>query len=102
MTDSSSLIEFLVKDNRVNEATNVTESILASDAYPIPKIFRFLLNRLASNGEVEAMSRFDKYLTPRVKKEVSFDNRLCNAYLAAGRGSEYLDMLSEEVDDILR
>jgi len=96
------LIEFLVKDNRVNEATNVTESILASDAYPIPKIFRFLLNRLASNGEVEAMSRFDKYLTPRVKKEVSFDNRLCNAYLAAGRGSEYLDMLSEEVDDILR
>ena len=101
VTDSSSLIELLVKDNRVNDATNVTESILASDAYPIPKIFRFLLNRLASNGEVEAMSKFEKYLTPRVKKEVSFDNRLCNAYLAAGRGSEYLNILQGEVDDII-
>ena len=95
VTDSSSLIELLVKSNRVKEATNVAETILASDAYPIPKIFRFLLNRLASNGEVEAMSKFGQYLTPRIKKEVSFDNRLCNAYLAAGRGGEYLHMLQK-------
>jgi len=101
VTDSSSLIELLVKDNRVKEATKVAESILALDAYPIPKIFRFLLNRLASNGDVEAMSKVGQYLTPRVKKEVSFDNRLCNAYLAAGRGSEYLHMLQNEVDDII-
>ena len=102
VTDSSSLIEMLVKDNRVQEATTVAENILASDAYPIPKIFRFLLNRLASNGDVEAMSKVGHYLTPRVKKEVSFDNRLCNAYLAAGRGSEYLHMLQNEVDNIIR
>ena len=102
ITDSSSLIELLVKGNRVRDATNVAETILASDAYPIPKIFRFLLNRLASNGDVEAMSKVAKYLTPRIKKEVSFDNRLCNAYLAAGRGGEYLHMLQREVDDIVR
>ena len=102
VTDSSSLIELLVKDDRVKEATKVAESILALDAYPIPKIFRFLLNRLASNGDVESMSNVGQYLTPRVKKEVSFDNRLCNAYLAAGRGNEYLDMLQRDVDDITR
>ena len=102
VTDSSALIELLVKENQVTEATKVAEGILASDAYPIPKIFRFLLNRLASNGDVDSMSKFDKYLTPRVKKEVSFDNRLCNAYLAAGRGSQYLQMLQREVDEIIR
>ena len=102
VTDSSSLIELLVKDDRVKEATQVAQSILALDAYPIPKIFRFLLNRLASNGDVEAMSNVGQYLTPRVKKEVSFDNRLCNAYLAAGRGNEYLDRLQKEVDEITR
>ena len=102
VTDSSTLIEMLVKEDRVKDATKVAESILASDAYPIPKIFRFLLNRLASNGDAEAMSKIGEYLTPRVKKEVSFDNRLCNAYLAAGRGDEYLDMLQKEVDEIVR
>ena len=102
VTDSSSLIELLVKNDQVRDATHVAENILAADAYPIPKIFRFLLNRLASNGDVHAMSALGRYLTPRVKKEVSFDNRLCNAYLAAGQGQVYLDMLQKDVDDIIR
>jgi len=56
-------------------------------------IFRFLLNRLASSGKVEMMNQLGQYLSTDVKKEVSFDNRLCNAYLAAGRGKEYLDVM---------
>ena len=100
VADSSALIELLVKNNMVREATEVAENILVADAYPIPKIFRFLLNRLASNGDVEAMSSIGVHLTSRVKKEVSFDNRLCNAYLAAGQGKQYLDMLQKDVDEI--
>jgi hypothetical protein len=74
--------------------------MLQRDTYPMPKIFRFLLNRLASTGSVELMNAIGSYLTTTVKKEVSFDNRLCNAYLAAGRGGEYLDALEKEVDAV--
>jgi hypothetical protein len=98
VTEMSSLVELLVKDDALQDATNVTEKMLQRDTYPMPKIFRFLLNRLASTGHVELMNTIGQYLTTIVKKEVSFDNRLCNAYLAAGRGGEYLDSLEKELN----
>ena len=49
--------------------------MLRRDTYPMPKIFRFLLNRLAAGGEVDSMLRIGSYLSPKIKKEVSFDNR---------------------------
>ena len=102
VTESSSLIELLVKEgSRVREAADIAEDMLRRDTYPMPKIFRFLLNKLASSGEVEAMTRLGDTLTSRAKKEVSFDNRLCNAYLASGRGGEYLDILTRDLDEVM-
>lgn len=100
VTELSTLIEILVKDELLLDATNVTENMLQRDTYPMPKIFRFLLNRLAATGQVEMMNTIGQYLTTGVKKEVSFDNRLCNAYLAAGRGAEYLEALEQELDSV--
>merc|ERR1712018_778606 len=99
ITESSGLIELLVKDDLIEEALDVTERMLSREAYPMPRIFRFLLNRLASRGEVVAMTRLGSYLTSRIRKEVSFDNRLCNAYLAAGRAKDYLDIMIKELDE---
>ncbi len=59
---------------------------------------RFLLNRLASSGDVDSVERLGSRLSPSVKKEVSFDNRLCNAYLAAGRAERFLELLEREVE----
>ena len=63
--------------------------------------YRFLLNKMASNGEVELMTNIGSYLTAKVKKEVSFDNRLCNAYLSAGQGKQFLQLLDKEVDEVM-
>ena len=101
VTELSAYIELLVKEERVSEATRLTEEMLSLDLQPMPKIFRFLLNKLASSGEVEAMTRLGDTLTSRAKKEVSFDNRLCNAYLASGRGGEYLDILTRDLDEVM-
>ena len=99
VTESSSLIELLVKEgSRVREAADIAEDMLRRDTYPMPKIFRFLLNRLAAGGEVDSMLRIGSYLSPKIKKEVSFDNRLCNAYLSAGRGGDFLLMLQNDLD----
>jgi len=99
VTESSTLIELFVKADLAEDAVAVTERMLMREAYPLPRIFRFLLNRLAAQGQVEAMSRIGSYLTPKIKKEVSFDNRLCNGYLAAGRAEDYLQVLIIELDE---
>jgi len=101
ITESSSLIELLVKEDLIEDAVDVAEKMLSREAYPMPRIFRFLLNRLASKGEVEAMTRLGVYLTSRIRKEVSFDNRLCNAYLAAGRAKDCLDIMIKDLDELI-
>lgn len=60
--------------------------------------FRFLLNRLAATGQVELMNKLNLLMSTEARKEVSFDNRLCNAYLAAGLGREYLENMVSWLD----
>ena len=48
------------------------------------------------------MCRIGTYLTPKIKKEVSFDNRLCNAFLSAGRAGDYLNLLILELDEAIK
>ena len=120
VTEASSLIEMFVKEDMLSEAMEVTERMLSKESYPLPRIFRFLLNRytcqyshleiviaifllfrLAAKGQVEAMCIIGTYLTPKIKKEVSFDNRLCNAFLSAGRAADYLHLLILELEEAL-
>lgn len=45
VTEASSLIEMFVKEDMLNEAMEVTERMLTKESYPLPRIFRFLLNK---------------------------------------------------------
>ncbi len=67
--------------------------------YPFPP--RYLLNKMASSGDIDTMLRMGTHLSSKVKKEVSFDNRLCNAYLSAGQGAQFLRMLEADLDSVL-
>merc|ERR1719331_2171433 len=80
------------------EASNLTKGMLMRNTHPLPKIFRFLLNKLAVSGSVEEILELGQLLPTKIKKDVSFDNRLCNAYLAAGRGKEFLEMMIASVE----
>ncbi|XP_067009709.2 leucine-rich PPR motif-containing protein, mitochondrial [Anabrus simplex] len=98
VTDNSALIEGLVRENQLGEASNLVVDMLGANSHPLPRVFRFLLNRLAFAGEVDALVAIGKLLDPETKKMVSFDNRLCHANVVAGRGSQYLDSLEEEIN----
>jgi len=98
VTETSSLIEQLVRYDMMSEAVEVTQSMLVRNMHPIPKIFRFLLNKLASLGYVEDINTIGNFLSSKIKKDVSYDNRLCNAYLSAGRGAEFLTILMHDLD----
>jgi len=98
VTETSSLIEQLVRYDMMSEAVEVTQTMLIRNMHPIPKIFRFLLNKLASLGYVEDINTIGNFLSSKIKKDVSYDNRLCNAYLSAGRGAEFLTILMHDLD----
>ena len=55
------------------------------------------MNKLATLGSVEEILAIGHFLPTKIKKDVSFDNRLCNAYLSAGRGSEFLEVLVQDL-----
>jgi len=39
----SSLVELLVKEDYLGDATGLTETMLQKNTYPMPKIFRYLI-----------------------------------------------------------
>ncbi|XP_075152362.1 bicoid stability factor [Haematobia irritans] len=87
--DTSHLIELLVRADRLSEATKYVNELLASKLYPVPKVFKFYLNRIANSGDLETMENIGQQLTEEQKRFVSFDNRFCHANIVAGKGEEY-------------
>jgi len=98
VTETSALVEQLIRADLMKEAGDITRGMLIRDTHPLPKIFRFLLNKLAVNGSVEEILSIGQFLPTKIKKDVSFDNRLCNAYLSAGRGQEFLEVLVQDLE----
>ncbi|CAH1960976.1 unnamed protein product [Acanthoscelides obtectus] len=98
VVDLSALIETLVQKNQVQEAYNITMEILDRGNLPVNKVFRFLLNKLATSGDIAMLEKIGSKLNPEVKKIVSFDNRMCHANLVSGKGKEYLEKLQEDID----
>ena len=92
------MIEQLIRADMMMEASSLTKGMLMRNTHPLPKIFRFLLNKLAVAGSVEEILELGQFLPTKIKKDVSFDNRLCNAYLSAGRGKEFLEVMIANVE----
>ncbi|XP_068906051.1 leucine-rich PPR motif-containing protein, mitochondrial [Tenebrio molitor] len=97
-TDASLLIEKLLQSDRIGEATKIAFHLLDRNSAPITRVFKFLLNKLASAGDLDSLAIIDSKISQDLKKNISFDNRLCHANLIAGRAAQYLDKLEEEID----
>lgn len=98
ITDLSKYMEMLVKDNQLEEATRVVQEMLGQNKYPLLNNFRFYLNKLAGNGDVKTIESVGEKLSQNLKKQLSFDNRLCHAYIAGGKAEQYLTGLEKELD----
>lgn len=96
-SDRSLLIEKLVQSGRLEDAKAVALFVLNKNSKPAYKVFRFLLNKLALAGDVEGLEEISRKLSDQDKKLLSFDNRVCNANMIAGRTEEYLNKLEEDI-----
>lgn len=97
VTDQSILIEALVKADRLNESSKVVLQMLEANTHPIPRIFRFYLNKIAAAGDIKTVEQIGEKITPEMKKIISFDNRICHANIVAGKSEEYLKQLEENL-----
>lgn len=98
LTDRSLIIEALVKNGKLKQATTAVFALLDEKLTPLPRIFRFYLNRLAINGESETLQKVGAHLSAETKKIVSFDNRMCHSFVASDNAESYLNQLEAEID----
>lgn len=99
VNDYSLLLENLVKEERQHEAAKLCFDMLKKNLHPLPRVFRFLLNKIANSGDVQTIESIGSKLNSEMKKLLSFDNRLCHAYIVAGRAEEYLETLVKEIEN---
>ncbi|KAL1506626.1 hypothetical protein ABEB36_005952 [Hypothenemus hampei] len=99
VADCSQLIEKLIHNDRLNDAVKVTLHLLNKGSFPVQKIFRFLLNKVAATGQVDTLNEIGHKLNTDVKRMVSFDNRLCHANIVAGKAKDYLEKLENNIDN---
>lgn len=99
LTDNSLYIEMLIRADRITEATKSVLELLSQNLHPLPRIFRFYINRLSSNGDINTMEQIGQLLSSETKKLMSFDNRLCHAYVTASKVDEYLVKLEKDLDN---
>lgn len=96
--DQSAMLELMVQENRLENANEQVLKMLNANTYPVLRIFRFYLNKLAETGNYKFIEQISKLLTPELKKKTSLDNRLCNAYVKAGKSEECVDHIIRQFD----
>lgn len=99
LVDTSTLIEKLIQNERINDAKRLTLELLDKGTVPINRVFRFLLNKLASVGDLDSLNEIGSKINQDAKRLVSFDNRMCHANLVAGKAEDYLVYLEKDIDN---
>ena len=99
ITDKSLIIEACVKADRLNEASKLVMEMLETKNHPIPRIFRFFLNKIANAGDLSTLNAIGEKLSAETKKLISFDNRLCHAHVVCGKCEQYLKQLENDIDN---
>jgi leucine-rich PPR motif-containing protein, mitochondrial len=99
VTDRSIMIEAMVKAENLQDASKQVFEMLAENLHPIPRIFRYYLNRLANSGDTATLEQISPLLDGETKKLLSFDNRTCHSYVASGKSDDYLNRLEAAIDN---
>ncbi|XP_050076567.1 leucine-rich PPR motif-containing protein, mitochondrial [Anopheles maculipalpis] len=100
LTEQSAIIEALVNRERLSEASNMVLALLEQKLFPIPRTFKYFLNKLAISGDVATFDRIGALLSDDLKRLISFDNRLCHANVSNGNADQYLRKLEEDIQKV--
>lgn len=96
--EMSQLIELLLQRGDLEQATNCVMTLLKGGSNPVLRVFRFYLNKLALVGNVQGFQTIAALINENTKKLISFDNKLCHAYLVSGQIETYLKIVENDID----
>lgn len=99
VTKQTLVVEKLVQENQLDDATQRVIEMLKANTYPQPRTFKFYLNKIAQQGKVEIFEKLSPLISDDTKRLVSFDNRFVNAYTAAGKAEPFLDEMIKKFDN---
>ncbi|XP_045595399.2 leucine-rich PPR motif-containing protein, mitochondrial [Procambarus clarkii] len=99
ISDRSKLIERLLQDGQLGEASRMTRDMLISGTHPIARVLKFLMIQLAKAGDVETITFCTKYLSDDLKRRIKISNSLCAAYRNSGRSEEVLENLQTKLQE---
>ncbi|XP_053666609.1 leucine-rich PPR motif-containing protein, mitochondrial [Anopheles marshallii] len=100
LTEQSAIIEALINRDRLMEAANMVLALLEQKLFPIPRTFKYFLNKLAISGDVATFDRIGSLITDDLKRLISFDNRFCHANVSNGNADQYLRKLEDEIEKV--
>ncbi|XP_022646972.1 leucine-rich PPR motif-containing protein, mitochondrial-like [Varroa destructor] len=97
--DESNLIAALTEDNQLKTALKIFREYLQAykegDMHLRSRTIRLLLSALAQEKMVDDLISLRPLLSDKLRKIYAYDDMMCNAYVAAGRISECLDILDK-------
>lgn len=94
----SQLTENLLQKDDLENATRCVMGMLKRNLYPVMRVFRFYLNKLANAGDTQHFEKLSTMVSDDVKKMISFDNKVCHAYLVSGKIEQYLQNHEQAID----
>lgn len=97
--DATAKIENLIHNGEVTEALDYAVKTLDEGTIAKPNILKFLLKKLAEQGEVEKIQELGKRLTEPMKRNVTYDDKLTLAIFTKGAGPQHIDSLYDAVNN---
>ncbi|XP_063530687.1 leucine-rich PPR motif-containing protein, mitochondrial [Cydia strobilella] len=97
--DATAKIENLIHDGKITEALDYAVKALDEGTIAKPNILKYLLKKLAEQGEVEKIQELGKRLTEPMKRNVTYDDKLTLAIFTKGAGPQHIDSLYDAVSN---
>lgn len=94
--DLLKILEKSLKENNLTEALETMREVVTQKTNVPYRILKFYINKFASNGDYKIIEEL--VLSDDIKKKISYDNRLCHAYIKAAKVKEYYSKLKADLD----
>ncbi|CAG9578979.1 unnamed protein product [Danaus chrysippus] len=91
-------VEQLTKEEKLSSATELALKSMEDGVFPKSNILKFLLRKLADEGDVERIKAIGNYLGESKRRKVTFDDKLTLAIFKQGGGSAHIETVLNAVN----
>ncbi|CAK1600773.1 unnamed protein product [Parnassius mnemosyne] len=91
--DVSAVIENMVKEGKAAQAMDYAINSIEDSIIPKDNVLKFLLKKLAEEGNVEKIQSLGKYINESMRRSITYDDKLTLAIFKRGAGAQHVESL---------